>query len=174
VILETDRLLIREWTFDDAEAMYDMYRRPEVHKYLGPSQPPADFDSYVEFMKLMRERHDSFLPGQGVWAITLKDQGEFIGLAILKTLPNSDKVEIGWHVHPDYQGQGIATEWGHAGLKYGFEVLGLDAIYCILIPENIASRRVAEKIGLRHLGQTTEFFDLTLEFFVATRVQTTP
>ena len=165
--LETERLIIRDIVPDDIEAMYDMYRRPEVHTYLGPaSKPPESLDDYRDWFAKLQERLVLYPDGQGGWAITLKaDPDRFIGLALLKPLPDDDRIEIGWHIHPELQGQGIATEWAQAGLKYGFETLGLQTIWCILIGENSASRRVAEKIGMIHAGQTDMYHGLTLELF---------
>jgi RimJ/RimL family protein N-acetyltransferase len=64
-------------------------------------------------------------------------------------------VEVGWRLDPDYWGRGLATEGGRAALRFGFDVVGLDEIVSIYEPENVASGRVMEHIGMRHDRNTT-------------------
>jgi RimJ/RimL family protein N-acetyltransferase len=63
-------------------------------------------------------------------------------------------VEVGWRLDPDYWGRGFATEGGRAALDFGFHVLGLDEIVSICEPENVASSRVMERLGMVHYRDT--------------------
>lgn len=97
--------------------------------------------------------------GFGLWAAELKMTGEvigYVGLAVPSWLPEVlPVVEVGWRLEPAHWGKGLATEGGKASLRHGFEVLGLDRIISICQPENTASVRVMQKLGMRHWRQTT-------------------
>lgn len=85
----------------------------------------------------------------GLWAVQHKQDGHFIGFIGLhhhRWFP--DDVEIGWRLDPSYWGQGLATEGGRAGLQFGFDQLALDHVISIIDRENIASRKVAEKLDM--------------------------
>ena len=101
----------------------------------------------------------------GSWPLFEKATDELVGTVLLKPLPDSDKIEVGWHVARDCWGRGYATEAGRAALMHGFDNLGLDTIYAIVDPENTPSIRVTERLGMRHLGRTSDFHNQSLEFF---------
>ena len=91
--------------------------------------------------------------GFGLWAAELLDDGRmvgFVGLSIPGFLPAVlPAVEVGWRLASDVWGRGLATEGGRAGIEWGFGGLGLDRIISIIDPGNVASVRVAEKLGMR-------------------------
>jgi RimJ/RimL family protein N-acetyltransferase len=68
-------------------------------------------------------------------------------------LARPDKVEVGWELHPEFWGRGLATEGGRAGVRHGFEVVGLARILSATMATNAASRRVMDKCGLRFQGE---------------------
>ena len=86
----------------------------------------------------------------------------------LKYLPELDAVDIGFRFFPEYWGQGLATEAGSACMTFGFETLHLDRIIGLVLPENKASVRVLEKIGLHRTGtisydgETADHYELRL------------
>jgi RimJ/RimL family protein N-acetyltransferase len=84
---------------------------------------------------------------------------------ILRPLPNDTKIEVGWHLGQEHWGNGYATEAARGAIKHGFSVARLEEIYCIIYPENTASIRVAERLGLESLGTTKDYHDLELLFF---------
>jgi RimJ/RimL family protein N-acetyltransferase len=79
--------------------------------------------------------------------------GRRIGLNELPDWPGPHKIEVGWELHREFWGRGLATEGGRAGVHYGFEVVGLDRIISATMATNAPSRRVMEKGGLRFLGE---------------------
>jgi [ribosomal protein S5]-alanine N-acetyltransferase len=89
--------------------------------------------------------------GFGLWAITAKVSGNLVGDCglVLQEVDGVESVEIGYHVRRDLWGQGLATEAARASLQYGFSQLGCDELISLIHPANIASRRFAEKNGLR-------------------------
>jgi ribosomal-protein-alanine N-acetyltransferase len=88
--------------------------------------------------------------GHGLWAMVLKSSGELIGDCGLtvQDVEGASEIEIGYHVRRDHWGQGFATEAARACRDYGFAHLGVSRLVSIIRPENLASRRVAEKNGL--------------------------
>ena len=92
--------------------------------------------------------------GFGLYALELRQEREFIGLAGL-SIPAFEAhftpcVEIGWRLSVEYWGRGSATEAAGAVVRHAFESLALDALVSFTVPANIRSRRVMEKIGMTH------------------------
>lgn len=147
-ILETERLLLRRLVLADLDALHALYRDPEIRQYF-----PEGTLSYTE----THEELEWFLNGHprhpelGLWATIYKPTGAFIGRCGLLpwTIDDHLEVEVAYLLDKTYWGQGLATEAARAIVRYGFEQLGLERIICLPIPENQASSKVAEKIGMR-------------------------
>ena len=90
-------------------------------------------------------------PDLGLWATVHKETGRFIGRCGLLpwTIDGKDEVEVAFTIAREYWGQGLATEAARAILQHGLEGLNLSRLICLIELENIASQRVAEKIGMR-------------------------
>ena len=95
--------------------------------------------------------------GYGWWAVELTTTGEFIGWCGLQFLPKTEETEVGYLLGKPCWGQGLATEGAQASLLYGFEDIGLKTVVAIVHPENIASQRVIEKLGMSFTGQARYF-----------------
>jgi len=163
-VFETDRFIVRRWMTDDAEAAFKIYSDPEVMAFIGMGRPPVES---IEAMRSGLQRmidRDSGTP-YGSFPYLEKATGELVGAVLLKPLPNSEKVEVGWHLGREHWGRGYATETGRAALDYGFNTLGLEKIYAVVHPANTASIRVTQRLGMKPIGRTTEFYDQELEFF---------
>ena len=94
--------------------------------------------------------------GFGPWAAIEKATGRWVGRIGLDELPHwpgPHRIEVGWELHREFWGRGLATEGGRAGLRYGFETVGLERIISATMATNAASRRVMEKCGLRFQGE---------------------
>lgn len=145
-IAETERLIIREITLDDAESMLQLYSNPIVQKYTGDPL----VESLSEIKNLIEEHKikDYNNLGYGRWAVIMKSSNAFAGWSGLKYLPEFDKIDLGYRFLPEFWGKGIATEAGLAIIKYGFEELDLKQIIAIAFPENHASIRVMQKVGM--------------------------
>lgn len=147
-IVETDRLLIRESVEEDAEAFFAWSSDPEVMRHTG--EPLAA--SVEEVRQKIRAYPDYRERGYGRWAVVYKPDDLVVGFNGLKYLPELDEVDLGYRLRSDYWGLGIATESSLAVVRYGFESLGLDRIIGLVLPENAASIRVLEKVGMRCEG----------------------
>lgn len=151
-VIETPRLLLREWRWEDIEPMAAIYADPEVERQLSPMSPEATEEQIAYFVA-----HWEY-EGFGIWAVEERESGAMIGrVGLLRHLDfpeEREPVEVGWTLARSRWGAGLATEGGAASLRYGFERLGLARIISITRPTNLASRRVMEKLGLDHQGET--------------------
>lgn len=145
-MIETERILLRKFSLDDAHAVYEFGSNKEVQQYTGDGLVTS-----LEMAKQIISKNsigDYEKYGFGRLAVWHKQDQKVIGFAGLKYLPEFDEVDIGYRFLPEYWGKGIATEVSLPLITYGFEDLKLDRIIGIAMKENVASCRVLEKIGL--------------------------
>jgi [ribosomal protein S5]-alanine N-acetyltransferase len=146
-ILETERLVLRPLTLDDLDALAALYREPGLGYF-----PPE-----TEVLEATREELEGIIGvhyaqyGFGLWATLDRATGRFIGRCglIPWTLEGEREVEVAYHLAPSCRGRGLATEAAAAIRDYGFERLELPRLVSVIDPDNPASVRVAEKIGMR-------------------------
>ena len=152
---KTDRLLLRHFEPNDAETYQALVGDPEVMRHLPPRRALDNIEAqrWVESFAAHVERHEF-----GVWILFDRVTEEFVGHGGLQRLP-TEETEVIYAIVRERWGNGLATEIASASLKYGFEILGLDAIIGLAYPENGASRRVLEKAGMQFTGITTDYFD---------------
>lgn len=146
MLLETERLTLRWFTLDDLDDYYRLGASTEVTRYTG-DQPFADREEARRVL-LAAPLRDYELYGYGRLACFEKGSGRLIGFNGLKYLPELDEVDIGYRFFQDCWGKGYATESSRAVMKWGYEALGLERIVAIVDPDNRASVRVIEKLGL--------------------------
>ena len=154
--VETGRLLLRPWVEDDLDPLAAIFAEPAFWRYpFGRGFTREETEQFLE-----RQFDHWAAHGFGSWAAELKDGHRligYIGLAIPTWLPQvMPAVEVGWRLHPDHWGRGLATEGGRASVRYGFEELGLERIIAIVMPENVASRRVMAKLGMAKVSFTRD------------------
>ena len=144
-ILETRRVVLREFVSEDAVALARVLSDPETMRYYPA---PYDRKDVEDWIARNRSRYASH--GHGLWAMVLKSSGDLIGdCGLIKQEVDSETlVEIGYHVRRDLWGQGLAPEAALACRDYGFNRLPVDRLISLIRPENIPSRKVAEKNGL--------------------------
>jgi len=144
-ILETERLLLREFFPNDVDALALVLSDHETMRFYPAALDRAGVAAWIE-----RNRRRYTEAGHGLWAMVLKSSGEVVGDCGLsrQTVDGTDEIEIGYHVRRDLWGQGYAPEAARACQGYGFARLGADRLISLIRPENLPSRRVAEKTGL--------------------------
>jgi ribosomal-protein-alanine N-acetyltransferase len=145
IVLETPRLLLREFTPGDVDALESILGDPVAMQYYPAPFSRAEIEEWV---RRNRARYRDC--GFGLWAMVLKDSGELIGDCgcFVRELDAKFEFEMGWHVHHDLWGRGYATEAARCCIGYAFEILGAERVIAIVRPENLSSCRVAEKNGL--------------------------
>lgn len=151
-VLETSRLRLREFRRNDADALALVISDPETMRFY-----PAPFDraGVEQWIERNLRRYAEY--GHGLWGMVLKSTGELIGDCGLtfQDVDGIDELEIGYHVRRDLWGQGLATEAARACRDYGFGRLSAEKIISLIRPENLPSRRVAEKNGMTIWKETT-------------------
>ena len=146
-MIETDRLVLRQWKDEDLEPFADLNADTEVMRYFPYTYTQEQSNAIAKTCHdLIAER------GWGLWAIETLDTGEFIGFTGLHVpspeLPFSPCVEIGWRLRKEFWGKGYATEAARASLWFAFEVLLFPEIVSFASVVNRPSIRVMEKIGM--------------------------
>ncbi|HUG34017.1 MAG TPA: GNAT family N-acetyltransferase [Anaerolineales bacterium] len=147
IIGETKHLILRHLVMDDLDALFALYRDPEIRKY---------FPEGVLTLEETREELEWHMHGHprhpqlGLWATIHKESGKFIGRCGLLPWEIDDRleVEIAYLLDKSFWGQGLAAEAARGLMEYGFEKLRLSRLICLIDPDNIASQRVAERIGM--------------------------
>jgi RimJ/RimL family protein N-acetyltransferase len=141
----SDRLNFRNMTDDDLIVMADMLGDPEVMAFYTRPKSVAEAQAWIDWNKTSYEEH-----GYGLWIIETKS-GQFVGDCGLtwQSVNGRPELEVGYHVRSNMQRQGYATEAAAACRDFARDVLQKSHLVAIIHPENDASRRVAEKIGLR-------------------------
>jgi RimJ/RimL family protein N-acetyltransferase len=141
--LKTERLTLRPLEPADAANYAAMRFHPQVAQWLPPAPgDPVDAAraSIERFAVAWRDRRHA------PWGV-FRD-GRLIGHGGLNYVPEFERTEVLWALHPDAWGRGYATEVARAALAYGFDSLGLDLIFAITLPDNHASQAVMKRIGL--------------------------
>lgn len=149
-VMTTDRLVMRPVTMEDAPDMFSYSRDPETSKYLLWEPHPDLRFTENHIRELLRQyRLLTFFD----WALTDKESGRMIGTAgFTRILPNKRRAEISYVLSPAYHRRGLAAEAAGAVIAFGFEELNMRALYCRIMEENLASRKVAQKLGFTFAG----------------------
>ena len=147
--IETERLRLRPFTRGDVESVFAYRRREDVARYL--SDGPLSHETCTEVVQVRVGQTSLSSEGAKIFlALELKSDAMVIGeVSLILRDETSRQGEIGYVLHPDYQGQGYATEAARMLLEMGFSGAGLHRIYARCAPANIASRRVMERLGMR-------------------------
>ena len=146
MVLETNRLILREMTLNDQESLLKVFSNPEAMQFY-----PKPFDRQMTQTWIERNMQRYSQDGFGLWALVLKESGECIGDCglVVQEVDGVEEVEVGYHVRRDLWGKGYATEAAQCCQVYGFNRLGFKKLISLIHPANIASRRVAEKNAMR-------------------------
>ncbi|HKF20711.1 MAG TPA: GNAT family N-acetyltransferase [Candidatus Angelobacter sp.] len=144
LICQTDRLLLREFTMDDLEPLTAMHLDPEVYRFIGLRTPEQTRNVLRDWIAAYQS------PGFAKWAVVLRETGEFIGRCgmMIEEYEGISEPELGWTFARAHWGHGYATEAAVAALKHGFDNLQLRRIISLIHPDNLASERVALRIGM--------------------------
>jgi ribosomal-protein-alanine N-acetyltransferase len=166
--LETERLILRPFQDSDIEAYAAIRAKPEVVQYLPGGEARAG-----QAKEVARQIVPAFAalwsqaPGYGPWAVLTKNDGRLrghLGLRLLTDL--DDETEILYMLDSDVWGQGLATEGAIAARDYAFQVLNLQYIIAMALPQNTASMRIMEKIGMERVPGLVEAFGLKVVRYI--------
>jgi RimJ/RimL family protein N-acetyltransferase len=144
LLVETERLRLRHFAPEDAAALDRWAADPDFQRYLGPARSGSE---NLRRYEAHWQRH-----GFGIAAVEWRETGELVGrsgAAFHRIWPHDP--EVGWAIDPAWWGRGIATEAGEASVEWAFGALDHPRVVSICVPDNLASRRVMEKLGFRVL-----------------------
>ena len=146
-ILETKRLSLRRLLPDDLDDLFALYSDPEIRRYFP--EGTLTYEETREELEWFLNGHPEY-PELGLWATIHKETNQFIGRCGLLpwTIDERYEVEVAYLLSKAYWRQGLGTEAARAILKYGFEQLHLSRLICLIDPDNQASIKVAQNMGM--------------------------
>ena len=161
----TSRLVLRPFVPEDVEPLHRIMNDREVMRYFPVADPPPleKVDRLIQGQLKHWEAH-----GYGWWAVELRSDSQLIGWSGLQFLPETNETEVAYLLGKPFWGRGLATEGARAGLRFGYEELGLEKIVAIVHPDNVASRRVIEKLGM-HGGDRAHYFGMDVYHYALER-----
>jgi RimJ/RimL family protein N-acetyltransferase len=165
-VLTSRRLRLRPWQVDDAEAAAEIFGAAEVAQWLTPAMSRVpDVAAMRSVLEAWLAEVDRLVPPLGRWAVELAGDdgpGPVVGaVALLALPPDGEDAEIAWQTSPQHQGQGYATEAAGTLIRWAFSA-GLPEVYAVSRPGNRAGARVAERLGMEWVGQTSKYYGLNL------------
>ena len=150
LIIETERLILREMLHQDAEALFDMDRNPTVHKYLW-QKPYQSLDEIHDYITYIRNQYKT--NGIGRFSTLIKETNELIGWTGIKFINNhvengkTNFYDYGYRLNEKFWNKGYATEASKAWLDYGFNQMNIKEMNAYTHAENGASNHVLQKVG---------------------------
>ena len=148
-MLLTERLVLRRWLPEDRSDFAVMNADPDVMRYMPRCLTRAESDAWVDVIEAEFEQD-----GFGLCAVETRADGRFVGMTGLNRVPFdasfTPAVEIGWRLVPSCWGRGLATEAARAAIRHGFVEHGLEEVVAETAGINTPSRRVMERLGMRH------------------------
>ena len=155
----------------DAEQLLEMYRDPSTVEYIG--SPPLETIDQMLAGIARRSAHEEE-HGFSLWSVLERASGRLVGECGLQMLEGGPDVELGYKLAGAARGRGYATEAAAAWIAHGFAVLGLERIVAVAWPENAASRRVMEKVGMTLVGPGHHYGHETLLYEISRAAPATP
>jgi RimJ/RimL family protein N-acetyltransferase len=148
IIIETERLLLRQFTEEDTEALWAVCNQDDILKWMpdwkGTIEQKRGWIRWVEGHYATANSNTARV----MLAVTLKDTQVFIGMVGIGNKPEVDnEIEIAYFVSHQYRNQGYITEAANALVTWAFQTLQLDSLIAIVEPENAPSQRIVEKCG---------------------------
>ena len=155
-MLQTQRLILRDWQSSDLEPFAQMNADAEVMKYFPASLSRQESNQLVERIEDHHQIH-----GFGLWAVEERSTGSFIGFVGLN-VPSfqahfTPTVEVGWRLARPFWGQGYATEGARKAISYGLEIIRLSEIVSFTSQLNLRSIAVMKRLGMTY--QAADDFD---------------
>lgn len=168
LILETERLIMRPMLHEDAEALFDMDKNPEVHKYLW-QKPFTTIDQIHDYIAYIRKQYEENVIGR--FSTIVKETNELIGWTGIKYI--NDHIEngktnfydYGYRLNEKSWNKGYATEASKAWLDYGFNKMNIQEMNAYTHSENGASNHVLQKVGFNFVENYQDQNDVTWKWW---------
>lgn len=165
-VMETSRLLLREYEYEtDLKPLFRLFTHEEAMRYYGGTKTEEETKAWINWN--VQSYADN---GFGLFALVEKQDNTFIGhcgLILQKDVDGVNEIEIGYALHPDFQGLGYAGEAALACKKFVFNTLKKYKVISLIDPENIPSIKVALAIGM-HFEKEIQRWDKTIHVYSIT------
>jgi RimJ/RimL family protein N-acetyltransferase len=150
MILETARLRLEPFAIKHLDGLLVMNSDPKVRRYIPG--PEATRESTEASIHRVQARWAQY--GYSWWSFIERETGDLVGAGCIQHVANIPEhpLEIGWRLVPAKWGKGYASEAARAMAAFAFETVGTETLLAVAIPENMASRRVMERLGMRYRG----------------------
>ena len=168
MIIETERLILREYTQDDFKELYEILSDPVTMQHYPKPYDEAGTKCWLDW-----SLNNYATYGFGLWAVVLKETGTFIGDCGLTMQPidGQQLPEIGYHIHKDHWRRGYAKEAAKAVRDWAFENRNFDTLYSYMHHTNVASYSTAQAVGMQRIKEYTDEKDGILYVYAITRSQ---
>lgn len=168
-ILETERLSFREFNLEDSDFVLELVNSPKWIEFIGDRnvRTQAEAKEFLENNLIKSYKENGF----GLWVVVLKETNTSIGMCGLVNRDTLEDIDIGFAMLPEYFGSGYGYEIANATINYAKNILHLDKIVGITNPNNIASIKLLNKIGLRFV-KTIELPEKDTVLFFSTPTDT--
>ena len=160
--LSTTRMLLREFRMADFDTYADSVADAEASRFTGV------LDRKHAFRVFAAQTGTWLLSGAGWWAMELRDTGELAGRVGTFYRDGFADLEIGWFTHRGFWGRGLALEAARAVVRHAFDVRGAPRLIAFIDADNVASLRVADRLGMRY-ERDAEIWDTRVGMFVLDR-----
>lgn len=152
IVLETDQLVLRQFTADDVEILVELDGDPDVMHFVTGGRPTPREEIESDVLPAFLDYYARFA-GYGFWAAIEKSSGRFVGWFHFRPAKDAPphEVELGYRLHKAAWGKGYATEGSRALIDKGFADHGVQRVVAYTMVVHVASRRVMEKAGLRYV-----------------------
>jgi ribosomal-protein-alanine N-acetyltransferase len=159
VILETSRLTLRHLEMSDLDALYRLYRDPQIREHF-PEGTLSLEETQEELECFLRGHHTP--PELGLWATVERSTGAFLGRCGLLpwTIEGQPEIELAYLIDKSRWGEGLATEAASGIIQHARAELHLKRLICLIMPRNVASAAVARKVGMTFERKHTGTFGL--------------
>ncbi|MBE9214362.1 GNAT family N-acetyltransferase [Plectonema cf. radiosum LEGE 06105] len=164
-ILNINGFIMRPIQISDLDALAAIWAKPQVTRFLPSRGVPIPRENVEKALHSFVEHWQK--RGYGIWAI-VDDSSQMVGYCGLRYLDELDEVEVLYGLAQAYWGRGIATQAAKASISYGFNIVNLDKVIAMALPENQASKRVIEKAGLNYEKQI-HMFNLDALYYSKTK-----
>ncbi|MDN5857047.1 MAG: GNAT family N-acetyltransferase [Pseudonocardia sp.] len=164
--LTTQRLRIRPWTVEDADAALATYGVADVTGWLTPATDRiGDRAAMRAVLHAWAESQPNLQPPRGRWAIERSADGEVVGgLAIRLLPPYEEDLEISFQLRPDAWGHGYATEAARELIAWAF-TQDVDELFAVALPHNARAIETTRRLGMEWVGETDKYYGTTLQAY---------
>lgn len=161
-MLETERLIMRPLAESDVDKIFAMRSDEDIMRFI---RKPQGRDESLDWIKLVSARWDT--EKLGFCAVIEKETDKFLGWCGIWRLQETDELEVGYAIEKAYWGKGFATEAAEKFMQYAFEKLKTEKLVAVARPENTASRRVMEKLGMQYIATGTFYNQFLVQYAIS-------